>query len=279
MIWTTPLLLGACIVGKAKYEALQSQYDGLQADHAALQEEHEQLQDQLSDTEREVQSLQQALSRAEEEAQALQGQLNQLQAEKAALLKDKSALDSSVREMEKALVELAQRKAQADARVAEYRNLLARFQALIDAGKLRVKIVDGRMVVELATDVLFSSGSANLSKDGAEALKEVAAVLASIPDRRYQVEGHTDNDPIATAQYPSNWELASARALVVTRTLVAGGLPAERVSAASYGEHRPAAPNDTREGKVANRRIEIVVVPDLSTLPGFEELNRAESPR
>lgn len=269
-----PLLLTGCLVGKAKFDALQAQYDDLSAEYTDLEADHAALQQDLGRSQERVQTLEQALAEAEAHREALETQIQQLQAEKAALLKDKSSLDSSVREMEQALVELAQRKAQADALVSEFRNLLARFQALIDAGKLRVKIVDGRMVVELATDVLFSSGSANLSAQGAEALKEVAAVLASIPDRRYQVEGHTDNDPINTPQYPSNWELASARAMVVTRTLIAGGLPPERVSAAAYGEHRPAAPNDTREGKAANRRIEIVVVPDLSTLPGFDELQK-----
>ena len=103
-------------------------------------------------------------------------------------------------------------------------------------------------------------------------------VMGSIPDRRFQVEGHTDNVPIKTAQYPSNWELASARAIAVTKALVDASLPADRVSAASYADYRPVSSNDTPEGRAANRRIEIVVVPDLSTLPGFEELRKIQSP-
>ena len=75
----------------------------------------------------------------------------------------------------------------------------------------------------------------------------------------------------------SNWELAAARALTVVKTMVEAGLPAERISAASYGEHKPARANDSQEGKAANRRIEIVVVPDLSSLPGFDELKRASA--
>ena len=148
------------------------------------------------------------------------------------------------------------------------------FQSLIDAGKLKVEIVDGRMVVVLASDVLFASGSANLSRDGKSAIGEVAALLADIPDRKFQIEGHTDNVPIRTAVYPSNWELASARALTVLKTMLEAGMPADRISAASFGDSKPARDNETPEGKAANRRIEIVVTPDLSTLPGFEELNR-----
>jgi chemotaxis protein MotB len=133
------------------------------------------------------------------------------------------------------------------------------------------------MVVELATDILFPSASATLSKEGKAAIAEVAGLLGSIPDRRYQVEGHTDNVPVAArGQYKSNWDLASARALTVLQTMTEAGLAPERISAASYGEMHPTKPNDSNENKAANRRIEIVVVPDLSSLPGFDELQRVE---
>ncbi|MFN7145549.1 MAG: flagellar motor protein MotB, partial [Myxococcota bacterium] len=197
--------------------------------------------------------------------------------EKATLVADRAKLKGSVDEMKIALAELESRKALAEARIAEYQGLLARFKKLIDAGKLTVKIVDGRMVVALATDILFSSGSAELSADGNAAIAEVAQVLVAIPDRAYQIEGHTDNVPIRTDKYPSNWELASARALTVVRSMIAAGMPPTRVSAASYGEFKPTAANDSSTGRSSNRRIEIVVVPDLSNLPGFEELRKASA--
>lgn len=184
-----------------------------------------------------------------------------------------SALESDVSEMELALGELRKAQAEAEARVAQYRDLVDRFSEMIDAGTLRVKIVEGRMVVELATDILFPSGSAELSKEGLASITKVGGVLATIPERAFQVEGHTDDVPIKTAQYPSNWELASARAITVVRTLSAAGLPPARVSAASFAFYKPTVANDTPEHKSANRRIEIVILPDLSKLPGFEELN------
>jgi chemotaxis protein MotB len=195
-----------------------------------------------------------------------------LEEERKKLLGDRARLGESVAELELAVAELESRRKSAEVRVAAFQDMLARFQKLIDAGTLRVKIVDGRMVVELATDVLFSSGSASLSEAGKAAIEEVSGVLAEIPERAYQVEGHTDNVPIANAQYPSNWELASARALTVVRTMVDAGLDPTRVSAASFGDNKPVADNETDEGRSANRRIEIVVLPDLSGLPGFEEL-------
>lgn len=215
------------------------------------------------------------LARARGDEQSARAELRSTQAELAQVVKDRSALKGSVEEMKRALDELARRKAEADRRIGEFRALLDRFKTLIDAGKLKVKIVDGRMVVQLQSDVLFASGSAALSKDGKVSVVEVARVLADIPGRKFQVEGHTDNVPIKTEQFPSNWELASARALTVLRAMTDGGLAADRVSAASFGDTKPAAPNDTPEGKAQNRRIEIVVVPDLSSLPGFDELQKA----
>ena len=222
----------------------------------------------------EQQALGAKIKATEDELARARTELKSTSDELAATVKDKAGLRDSVEQMKTALDELNKRKAEADRRVAEYKGLLGRFQSLIDAGKLNVKIVDGRMVVALASDILFPSGSAALSKDGRGAVEAVAGVLASIPDRRFQVEGHTDNVPIKTSQFPSNWELAAARALTVVKTMVDAGLPAGRVSAASFGDGKPAADNATAEGKAQNRRIEIVVVPDLSTLPGFDELQK-----
>lgn len=156
-----------------------------------------------------------------------------------------------------------------EAQRKEFADLQRRFKKLTDAGTLSIRIIDGRMVVSLNTDILFPSGSANLSKDGLVTLREVAKQLAAIPDRRYQVEGHTDNIPIATEVFPSNWELASARSIRVVKTMVDAGLTPQRISGASFGDTRPVQPNDTPEGRAANRRIAIIVIPDLSAVPGL----------
>ena len=210
----------------------------------------------------------------QDEIQRLTAERKKLVEEKAQILKDKTSLQGSVAEMEKALKELERRKAEVDKRLGEFRNLLARFQSMVDSGKLRVKIVKGRMVVELASDILFDSGSANLGKEGRVTIEEVAVLLASIPDRAFQVEGHTDDVPIRTSQFPSNWELSTARAVTVVKAMISAGMPPKRISAAGYGETQPAVPNADKESRSANRRIEIVVVPDLSTMPGFDELQK-----
>lgn len=277
-----PLLLTACLVPKKDYDALQAELAAARAsaaaDLAARDLSITSLEAALA-TEREtVARLGAQIAEQEKLLAAREAELDALTAEKAALVTDKTRLKATIEETATALRELQARKAQAEERVAQYRDLLARFKTLIDAGRLKVKIADGRMVVELATDVLFASGKADLSEGGKAAVAEVGAVLAGLPDRKFQVEGHTDNDPIKTPQFPSNWELASARAITVVRALVAAGVAPERVSAAAYGEFRPVAPNQTAEGKSANRRIEITVVADLSQLPGFDELQSLSTP-
>lgn len=269
-------LAPACVLNST-HEALQRELADTRSELAASQSANRDLQAAFDAKIAEAKALDQQIAQLRAElAQALEAKAS-LERDKAAMLSDTQQLQSSIDEMQHALVELSKRKAEADARIAEFKGLIARFQSLIDAGKLKVEIVDGRMVVVLASDVLFASGSANLSREGKAAIGEVAALLADIPDRKFQIEGHTDNVPIRTATYPSNWELASARALTVLKTMLDAGMPADRISAASYGDSKPARDNETPEGKAANRRIEIVVTPDLSTLPGFDELNRVAS--
>lgn len=209
----------------------------------------------------------------EEKEEKLKQELKDSDEKYASLLKEKAALRSSVDEMKDALEELRKRREETEERIKEFRSLLDKFKSLIDSGKLKVRIVDGRMVVVLSSDVLFASGSKELSSGGKAAIKEVSLVLATIKDRKFQVEGHTDTDKTRSSVY-TNWELAADRALTVLHTMVGAGMPETKISAASFGESRPVAPNDTSKNKAQNRRIEIVVVPDLSQLPGYEELKK-----
>ena len=109
-----------------------------------------------------------------------------------------------------------------------------------------------------------------MSRDGELALMEVAVILRQFPDRRFMVAGHSDNQPVKET-YKDNWELSMARALVVTRFLVEAKMNAKNIVAAGYGEHDPIAKNATPEGRRENRRIEIILLPDLSELATLPE--------
>ncbi len=107
-------------------------------------------------------------------------------------------------------------------------------------------------------DVLFDVGAAELQPAGAAAINQLLPILRAT-DARMSVEGHTDNVPISTAQFPSNWELSSARASSVVRHLVGQGIAPDRMRAIGYGDTEPIARNNTAEGRAMNRRVEITI--------------------
>lgn len=235
---------------------------------------YEQVVEQMGKLDARLADLLRAKEGLERDLGARGTELDEERARSARMLADKGALRGEIESMKQAIAELEERKRQAEARVQAFKDLVSRFQTLIDAGTLDVKIVDGRMVVVLATDILFSSGSADLSTGGKDALTQVGQILAGMPDKHFQVEGHTDNVPIATTRFPNNWYLAAARSIGVTEHLVKAGMQPAQLSAASYGDTHPVASNDDKDSRAANRRIEIVIVPDLSDLPGYAELQK-----
>jgi chemotaxis protein MotB len=190
-----------------------------------------------------------------------------------ALAGEKGSLAKTLADTRTRLEELRRQQTAAEARAAQFRELLARFRKMIDAGQLKVVTRDGRMLLELPNDVLFDSGRTDIRELGLRTLAEVAKVLATLPDRRFQVAGHTDDVNIQTARFPSNWELSTARAVAVVKLLIERGMAPSGLSAAGYGEFAPVATNDTAEGRTKNRRIEIALVPNLDELvtqPGGE---------
>lgn len=194
---------------------------------------------------------------------ALQDRLKQAGQSLDQMSTEKGSLNAALADTRKQLDELKKQQAAAEARVAQFQELVKRFQKLAEAGKLKVVMRQGRMIIELPTDVLFDSGKAELRSAGKDTLLEVAKVLAQMPDRRFQVAGHTDNVKISTQRFPSNWELSTARAVEVVKLLIDNKVKPENVSAAGYGEFDPVAANDSTENKQKNRRIEIGLVPNL----------------
>lgn len=141
--------------------------------------------------------------------------------------------------------------------------LLAQLKPLVDKGLLEVTEIDGRTVIAMRSEVLFGSGSATLSDDGSHTVRDVATVLAKNTTAEWQVEGHTDDEPIASAEFPSNWHLGSARAIAVVQTMIAAGMAPNHLSAATFAEFSPVAANTSADGKAQNRRIEIVLLPEI----------------
>jgi chemotaxis protein MotB len=188
-----------------------------------------------------------------------------LEAEKTALATEKAALAADKAELSKDVAaksgELAQLKGTYDKLEEKMKDEIAKGDISLsqDGGKLRVGLVD---------KILFDSGEAQISKRGEGVLARVGAVLATIDDKQIQVSGHTDKTPISgklVAQFPTNWELSTARATNVVRFLSEkASVPAERLVASGYGENHPVASNKTPAGRAKNRRIEILLTPALA---------------
>jgi chemotaxis protein MotB len=193
-----------------------------------------------------------------DEAEAARQRADALKAEAERLRTEQEALQAEAERLR------AEREALA-ARTEAYDDLVGELQAEIDAGQVQITELSGKLTVSLSNAILFDSGSIQLKADGQAALVKVAGVLARVNDRSISVEGHTDTDPVrAGAPYADNRALSALRASTVVSLLVNNGVDPLNIAAVGLGEHRPVADNDTADGKAANRRTEIVLVPRLS---------------
>ena len=141
-----------------------------------------------------------------------------------------------------------------------------RLQDEINNKQVKVEMEPKGLVITFVSEVLFDSGRAKLRKDSYSKLDKVAGVLnTTVADLNVGIEGHTDNRPIKRSGWKSNWELSTARALSVLHYLSDKSVSEPRLAAIGYGEYKPVAPNDTKEGRQKNRRVEIVILPKTET--------------
>lgn len=138
------------------------------------------------------------------------------------------------------------------------KDIMEALQPLVAAGKVRLLETSRGVTIEINDSVLFAAGQARLQAPSVSALGAIAQVLAAT-DFPITIEGHTDNVPIATPQFPSNWELSALRATTVLRLFNDSGVGAERLTAIGYGETRPLETNTTPEGRGRNRRVSILI--------------------
>jgi chemotaxis protein MotB len=241
-------------------------------------ETHQKALDEITSLQQQIDEAKQREDERNRRLAELEGELSAAQtardSESAEARAQREAAEKLAAEMQATVGELEELRRQREAtneRLAAFRKLQDRFRALVDTGKLEVGFRNGQMVLKLPSGILFASGSADLSKGGETALTEVLTVLSEFKDRRFVIAGHTDNEPIKTKKFPNNWYLSSARALSVLEFMVDAGFDSKNLGGAGYGEFDPVAPNDTPENKQLNRRIEIVLVPDLSELPNLAE--------
>jgi len=137
--------------------------------------------------------------------------------------------------------------------------------------EVQISATTNQINLEISEAILFAPASDELTTRGEQVLQQLAGVLIDYPFR-ISVEGHTDNIPISSARYPSNWELSTSRATRVTRRLIDDGFPAASIRSIGYGDTHPLAGNNTAEGRAKNRRVSIVM-----DFPGDEVVQSARN--
>ena len=208
-----------------------------------------------------------------DEHAALQDKMNRLEKEleqerlhKKSLASNLDEVKSDLTQTKSNLNEIKTEKKKLEEKTQTYQDLVSSLKGEIESGKIKITEMKNRLTVNLIDKILFASGSTKIQREGKGALKKVADVLKEIQDKRIEVEGHTDNVPISGAlkkRFPSNWELSTTRATAVVKFLAENGVAPEKLSATGFGEFRPVSSNKKPEGRSQNRRIEIVLLPEL----------------
>jgi chemotaxis protein MotB len=238
---------------------------------------------------RENESLRQQLQAQQQQNQKCdadyQSALSEIQGLKKKLLESGVNLDNLTQNLEaqeRALREYESRARQLEQIRQRFEVLRDKLQKLTSLG-LSVQVRDNRMLIQLPGDVLFASGEEKLSKEGTEILSQVAEVIrndADLSQRTFQVAGHTDNVALRRGPYKDNWGLSAMRARSVLAYLVSpieqngGGLSESNWSAAGYGSRDPVADNESDEGRAKNRRVELVVMPNVEEMLDLNSLTK-----
>ncbi|QDG51975.1 hypothetical protein FIV42_14875 [Persicimonas caeni] len=256
------LLMAGCGVPEEKHNALKKDYENLKIELANTQQQaaktEEDLKAQIADLEGRIAAL-------EKDKKDLQAKLEEAQGTLELYESKHGSLEERLNATKTQLAELRKQQAKAEARLKRFREIAGKFASMVESGKLSVKIRDGKMVIELANNILFDTGSTRIKDDGKAALNELAGVLQQIKKRDFLVAGHTDD----VGQAEANWELSTKRAVEVVQLLEESGVDPTKLAAAGYGEYDPVASNETDEGKALNRRIEIIMMPNLEELPNI----------
>jgi chemotaxis protein MotB len=269
------VLLLACGHSEDEWQAQLHKYEELSAQNKKEQEARAATQAQLDEAARQVLALKEQLQKMGVNLDTVNQQLEQSGSKNQELTK-------SVEELARALDEYKARAAQLERIRARFELLRDKLKKLTELG-LKVEIRRNRMVIRLPGDVLFASGEDKLREEGKKVLNAVADVIRmdkQLSGRYFQVAGHTDNKPLAGGRFGDNWGLSVMRARQVLIYLIAatdaknggGGLDPLRLHAAGYGETDPVVKNDTDENRQQNRRVELVLMPDVEEMLDLKSL-------
>jgi chemotaxis protein MotB len=262
-------MMTACGHSEEEWKAQLAKYSQLNQQHQQEKQAHAATRAELEKVQMRVTELMAELERKGVDLDAVAQKLQQTGTEK-------EQMAANLEQLKQALDEYKQRAAQLERIKQRFEILRDKLKKLTEMG-LKVEIRRNRMVIRLPGDVLFASGEDKLKKEGLNVLNAVAEVIrndAQLKKRYFQVAGHTDTKPLRGGEFKDNWGLSTMRARSVLIYLVSpvdpkaggGGLDAARLHAAGYGETDPVADNTKDAGRQQNRRVELVLMPDVEEM-------------
>jgi len=249
----------ACLVPRSDYLRKEAEAAQYRKDWQSELEKARAVRDQFATLRGEMDGVQAEARGLADKVRATESNLAAKQGELNALSSRAAEQQALIDELSKSKKKLELAKAELEKRSSEYQQLASSLQGEIEAGRVELSELKGKLTVKMKDKILFASGSATIGKEGLAALAKVADALRGVQGKVIRIEGHTDNVPTGGGAFPTNWELSAARALAVVRYLQEQGVDPTRLAAAGYGEFQPISANDTAEGRSLNRRIEIVL--------------------
>lgn len=263
LLLTTGVLLTSCVSKKQMVE-LQNNYNQLQTDYNAAQVT-------LAENRANIKSLEERLAEAKAENRRLQVAYDALQASLDKSLQQNtegnvsiSKLVDEINASNKFIKQLVEAKDRSDSLNMVLTNNLTRSLSKEELKDVDVQVLKGVVYISLADNMLYKSGSYQISERASETLSKIAKIITDYKDYDVLIEGNTDNVPISQTNIRNNWDLAALRASSVVQELQNRyGVEPKRLTAGSRGEYNPIASNDTEAGRQRNRRTQIIITPKL----------------
>ena len=253
------------------YRSMQGRYKGLNKNYQDLLAQNQNLikgnQRETKKILAQLQKSQADLIKREDSLAVLETEFTKRKNELDILSADMAAMQERLRQKELAYNALNDEVKRKDSAMMALRNSVAEALVGFEGQGLTVSTRNGRVYVSMDNKLMFASGSFNVNANGKDALSKLANVLKDKQDINILVEGHTDSVPYrGSGNLKDNWDLSSKRATSIVRILTKGNIDPKKITAAGRGEYNPIASNATPEGRAKNRRTEIILMPDLSSL-------------
>ncbi len=268
------LVCASACVSTKKYQSLQQDYNSLQGRSAAVLRENEDCKNNLGAANVKIAGLQDQLNAERSHLQNLQSSLEKCLNSTSQGNTNISKLLDQINESNQYIKELVASKNKSDSLNMVLTNNLTRSLTREEMQDVDVQVLKGVVYISLSDNMLYKSGSYEISDRAGETLSKIAKIITDYKDFEVLIEGNTDNVPISKPNIRNNWDLSALRASSVVQALQNNyGVDPKRLTAGGRGEYNPVASNDTEEGKMKNRRTQIIITPKLDQF--MELINKA----